>query len=84
MPMDSPGRSGAKFFVSYDKKLVIKNITGEEVALLHQILQSYHAVSIIILILHLSKCIPVLHVRIRNILLLYHHKQRSKYNAIST
>lgn len=43
--MDSPGRSGAKFFTSFDKKLVIKSITGEEVALLHQILQPYHAVS---------------------------------------
>ena len=46
--MDSPGRSGAKFFISFDKKFVIKSITGEEVALLHQILQPYHAVSIII------------------------------------
>ena len=45
LPMDSPGRSGAKFFISFDKKLVIKSITGEEVALLHQILQPYHAVS---------------------------------------
>ena len=43
--MDSPGRSGAKFFISFDKKLVIKSIAGEEVALLHQILQPYHAVS---------------------------------------
>ena len=43
--MDSPGRSGAKFFISFDKRFVIKSITGEEVALLHQILQAYHAVS---------------------------------------
>ena len=43
--MDSPGRSGAKFFISFDKRFVIKSITGEEVALLHLILQPYHAVS---------------------------------------
>ena len=46
-PADSPGRSGAKFFVSHDKKLVIKSITTEEVALLHLILQAYHAVNTI-------------------------------------
>ena len=46
-PADSPGRSGAKFFISHDKKLVIKSITTEEVALLHLMLQAYHAVSII-------------------------------------
>ncbi len=44
-PADSPGRSGAKFFISFDRKLVIKSITTEEVALLHLILQAYHAVS---------------------------------------
>ena len=43
---DSPGHSGAKFFVSYDKKLVIKSLSSEEVALLHQILPTYHAVSL--------------------------------------
>ena len=43
--MENPGRSGAKFFVSFDRKLLIKSITSEEVALLHQILQPYHAVS---------------------------------------
>ncbi len=44
IPIDSPGRSGSKFFCSYDKKLIIKAITSEEVALLHQILQQYHGV----------------------------------------
>ena len=43
--MENPGRSGAKFFVSFDRRIVIKSITSEEVALLHQILQPYHAVS---------------------------------------
>ena len=43
--MENPGRSGAKLFVSYDRKLVVKCITSEEVALVHQILQPYHAVS---------------------------------------
>lgn len=41
-PIDSPGRSGSKFFLSYDKRVVVKSITSEEVALLHQILQPYH------------------------------------------
>ena len=44
--MENPGRSGAKLFVSYNRKLVIKSITSEEVALVHQILQPYHAVRI--------------------------------------
>ena len=44
--MENPGRSGAKLFVSYDRRLVIKSITSEEVALVHQILQPYHAVSV--------------------------------------
>ena len=43
-PIDSPGRSGSKFFLSYDKKVVLKSISSEEVALLHQILQPYHEV----------------------------------------
>jgi len=42
---DSPGRSGARFLTSYDRRLIMKSITSEEVALLHQILQPYHAVS---------------------------------------
>ena len=41
----SPGHSGAKFFVSSDKRLIIKSLSSEEVALLHQILQQYYAVS---------------------------------------
>lgn len=45
--MENPGRSGAKLFVSYDRKLMIKSITSEEVALVHQILQPYHAVRIL-------------------------------------
>ena len=48
--MENPGRSGAKLFVSYDRKLVIKSITSEEVALVHQILQPYHAVRTLALI----------------------------------
>lgn len=47
LPAHSPGRSGAKFFLSHDKKLVMKSITSEEVALLHLILQAYHAVSVL-------------------------------------
>ena len=45
MCMDSPGRSGARFFSSYDKRFIIKNLSREEVSLMLQILQAYHAVS---------------------------------------
>ena len=85
--MDSPGRSGAKFFVSFDKKFVIKSITGEEVALLHQILQPYHAVSIIIITniiyysntctlyaVHVQNQVCNLHVHVKG--LLSHQRQR--------
>jgi 1-phosphatidylinositol-5-phosphate 4-kinase len=41
--MENPGRSGAKLFVTFDRRLVIKSITSEEVALVHQVLQPYHA-----------------------------------------
>ncbi|XP_019863884.1 PREDICTED: phosphatidylinositol 5-phosphate 4-kinase type-2 beta-like isoform X2 [Amphimedon queenslandica] len=43
LAMDNPGRSGSTFFVTSDKKLIIKSLSSEEVALLHQILQPYHA-----------------------------------------
>ena len=46
--IENPGRSGAKLFLSYDRRVVVKSITSEMVALLHQILQPYHAVSFIL------------------------------------
>lgn len=39
---DSPGRSQAKFYASYDGKLVIKTLCAEEVAEVHSILSDYH------------------------------------------
>ena len=39
---DSPGRSGARFLLSYDKMFVIKTISGEEIAEMHHILEQYH------------------------------------------
>ncbi len=42
---DSPGRSGARFLNSYDKRFVIKTIMSEEVAEMHRILKDYHQVS---------------------------------------
>jgi 1-phosphatidylinositol-5-phosphate 4-kinase len=39
---DSPGRSGARFLSSYDRRFVIKTITSEEVAEMHRILKDYH------------------------------------------
>ncbi|KAM6452739.1 phosphatidylinositol 5-phosphate 4-kinase type-2 alpha isoform 1-T1 [Liasis olivaceus] len=39
---DSPARSGARFHSSYDKRYVIKTITSEDVAEMHNILKKYH------------------------------------------
>ncbi|EDO35742.1 predicted protein [Nematostella vectensis] len=39
---DSPGRSGAKFFLSQNKRFYVKVIESEEVERLHNILQPYH------------------------------------------
>lgn len=41
-PMDSPGRSGAKFYTSHDKLYVIKTLTSEEVEQMHSLLKQYH------------------------------------------
>ena len=41
---DSPGRSGARFLNSWDKKFVVKTILSEEVAEMHRILKEYHQV----------------------------------------
>lgn len=40
--MDSPGRSGAKFYMSFDKLYVIKTLTSEEVEQMHSLLKQYH------------------------------------------
>ncbi|XP_071743962.1 phosphatidylinositol 5-phosphate 4-kinase type-2 alpha [Lepeophtheirus salmonis] len=40
--MDSPGRSGSKFYLSHDKLYVIKTITSEEVEQMHSLLKQYH------------------------------------------
>ena len=42
--MDSPGKSGAKFYQSYDKLYIIKALTSEEVELMHSFLKEYHPV----------------------------------------
>ncbi|KAK6293048.1 hypothetical protein J4Q44_G00365490 [Coregonus suidteri] len=39
---DSQGRSGARFHTSNDKRYVIKTITSEDVAEMHNILKKYH------------------------------------------
>ncbi|XP_064648644.1 phosphatidylinositol 5-phosphate 4-kinase type-2 alpha-like isoform X2 [Lineus longissimus] len=41
-PLDSPGRSGSKFFLSYDKQYLIKTLVSEEVEQMHHILKEYH------------------------------------------
>lgn len=41
-PLDCSGKSNAKFYVSYDKRYVIKTITSEDVEGLHNILTDYH------------------------------------------
>ncbi|XP_026797053.1 phosphatidylinositol 5-phosphate 4-kinase type-2 alpha isoform X2 [Pangasianodon hypophthalmus] len=42
VPSDAQGRSGARFHTSYNKKYVIKIITSEDVAEMHNILKKYH------------------------------------------
>ncbi|KAL0110484.1 hypothetical protein PUN28_013832 [Cardiocondyla obscurior] len=39
---DSSGKSGAKFYQSYDKLFIIKTITSEEVERMHSFLKHYH------------------------------------------
>jgi len=41
-PMDSPGRSGAKFYYSHDQLYIIKTLTSEEVEQMHSLLVQYH------------------------------------------
>lgn len=42
-PLDcSSGKSNAKFYISYDKRYIIKTITSEDVEGLHNILTEYH------------------------------------------
>lgn len=43
--MPSPGRSGAKFFISKDKRFYVKTIESEDIERLHNILPQYHHVS---------------------------------------
>ncbi|KAK5638652.1 hypothetical protein RI129_012947 [Pyrocoelia pectoralis] len=42
LPDDSTGKSGAKFYHSYDKLFVIKTLTSEEVERMHSFLKHYH------------------------------------------
>lgn len=46
MPEDSSGKSGAKFYQSYDRLFIIKTLTSEEVERMHSFLKQYHPVSI--------------------------------------
>lgn len=40
--MDASGKSGAKFYRSYDKLFIIKSLTSEEVERMHSFLKHYH------------------------------------------
>ena len=42
---EAQGRSGARFHTSYDKRYVIKTISSEDVAEMHNILKKYHQVT---------------------------------------
>ena len=48
MVMPSPGRSGAKFFISKNKKFYVKTIESEDIERLHNILPQYHHVSCLV------------------------------------
>lgn len=45
LPDDSSGKSGAKFYLSYDRIFIIKTLTSEEVERMHSFLKHYHPVS---------------------------------------
>ncbi|ESN90596.1 hypothetical protein HELRODRAFT_156183 [Helobdella robusta] len=40
--IDSPGKSGARFLISHDRKYILKTITTEDVAEMIRILKDYH------------------------------------------
>ncbi|XP_046387705.1 phosphatidylinositol 5-phosphate 4-kinase type-2 alpha isoform X1 [Ischnura elegans] len=40
--VDSPGKSGAKFYQSWDKLFIVKTLTSEEVERMHSFLKHYH------------------------------------------
>lgn len=42
LPDDSSGKSGAKFYLSYDRIFIIKTLTSEEVERMHSFLKHYH------------------------------------------
>ncbi|XP_044261575.1 phosphatidylinositol 5-phosphate 4-kinase type-2 alpha [Tribolium madens] len=42
LPEDSSGKSGAKFYQSFDKLFIIKTLTSEEVERMHSFLKHYH------------------------------------------
>lgn len=42
VPIDSHGKSGAKFYQSYDKLFILKTLTSEEVERMHSFLKQYH------------------------------------------
>lgn len=46
---DSSGKSGAKFYQSYDKLFIIKTLTREEVERMYSFLKHYHPVCRIVI-----------------------------------
>ncbi|KAG7160173.1 phosphatidylinositol 5-phosphate 4-kinase type-2 alpha-like [Homarus americanus] len=40
--IDSPGRSGARFYNSYDKMYIVKTLISDEVEQMHALLKEYH------------------------------------------
>ncbi|XP_071454635.1 phosphatidylinositol 5-phosphate 4-kinase type-2 alpha [Hetaerina americana] len=40
--VDTPGKSGAKFYQSWDKLFIVKTLTSEEVERMHSFLKHYH------------------------------------------
>lgn len=42
MAVDSPGKSGARLFLSRDKRYFIKTLVSEEVEMMHHVLKQYH------------------------------------------
>ncbi|CAH2243558.1 jg1605 [Pararge aegeria aegeria] len=45
IPDDSSGKSGAKFYQSYDRLFILKTLTSEEVERMHSFLKHYHPIT---------------------------------------
>lgn len=46
---ENQGRFGSRFLTTFDRRFIIKTISGEDVAEMHNILKKYHQVAVFLL-----------------------------------